>query len=475
MNPPYPRDMAGYGRSTPDPRWPGDAAIAVQFVVNYEEGGENNILHGDPASEAFLSEIVGAAPWPGQRHMNMESIYEYGARAGFWRLWRLFTERNIPVTVFGVATALERAPDQVAAMLEADWEIASHALKWIDYKDFSREDERAQMAQAIEIHTRVTGSRPLGWYTGRCSEHTNELVAEEGGFLYSADSYADELPYWVTGAHGPQLMVPYTLDANDMRFATPQGFNSGDQFFAYLKDSFDSLYAEGLAGAPKMMSVGLHCRLVGRPGRAAALARFLDYIQGFERVWTARRVDIARHWQEVHPYRPNDGASDPAQMSAEAFVARFGGVFEHSPWIAIRALAQRKSEDCSTADGLHETLCRIFRAASREERLGVLTAHPDLAGRLALAGELTGDSTKEQASAGLDSLSEAELARFTELNRRYTETFRFPFIMAVKGRNKQEILEAFENRVENDAETEFATACSQVERIALLRLKDLLP
>lgn len=475
MIPPYPRDMAGYGRSTPDPRWPGNAAIAVQFVVNYEEGGENNILHGDPASEAFLSEIVGAAAWPGQRHMNMESIYEYGARAGFWRLWRLFTERSIPVTVFGVATALERAPDQVAAMLEADWEIASHGLKWIEYKDFTRDDERTHMAQAIEIHTRVTGARPSGWYTGRCSEHTNELVAEEGGFLYAADSYADELPYWVTGPKGPQLIVPYTLDANDMRFATPQGFNSGDQFFAYLKDSFDSLYAEGLAGAPKMMSVGLHCRLVGRPGRAAALARFLDYIQGFERVWTARRIDIARHWHEAHPYRQSDGDTDPRQLSGAAFVARFGGVFEHSPWITIRALNRRKNEDCSSATDLHDLLCSIFRAASKDERLGVLTAHPDLAGRLALAGELTSDSTQEQASAGLDRLSEDELARFTELNARYTHKFHFPFIMAVKGSGKDEILQAFEHRLENDPETEFAAACSEVERIALLRLKDLLP
>lgn len=477
MTPPYPRDMAGYGRSTPDPCWPGNAAIAVQFVVNYEEGGENNILHGDPASEAFLSEIVGAAAWPGQRHMNMESIYEYGARSGFWRLWRLFTERKIPVTVFGVATALERAPDQVAAMLEADWEIASHGLKWIEYKDFTREEERAHMAQAIDIHTRVTGSRPRGWYTGRCSEYTNELVAEDGGFLYGADSYADELPYWVDGAKGPQLMVPYTLDANDMRFATPQGFNSGDQFFAYLKDSFDSLYAEGLAGAPKMMSVGLHCRLVGRPGRAAALARFLDYIQGFERVWTPRRIDIAEHWHEMRPYRQSDSdaAAGPAQMRGEDFVARFGGIFEHSPWIAVRALKRRKDEDCEGAEALHALLCSIFRAASDEERLAVLTAHPDLAGRLALAGGLTSDSTREQASAGLDSLSENELSRFTELNTRYTEKFRFPFIMAVKGRNKDEILEAFERRVENDLETEFTTACSQVERIALLRLKDLLP
>lgn len=294
---PYRRDLRGHGRDPPDPRWPDGARIALQFVVNYEEGGENSILHGDAASEAFLSEIVGAQAWPGQRHMNMESIYEYGARAGFWRLWRLLTARRIPVTVFGVATALRRSPDQVAAMREADWEIASHGLKWIEYKDFAVEDERRHMGDAIRMHTEVTGARPLGWYTGRCSEATARLVMEEGGFVYSSDSYADDLPYFVEGPRGPHLIVPYTLDSNDMRFATPQGFNSGDQFLAYLRDSFDVLYREGLAGAPKMLSIGLHCRLVGRPGRIAALERFLDHVATHERVWIARRIDIARHWQ----------------------------------------------------------------------------------------------------------------------------------------------------------------------------------
>ena len=298
---PYPRDMRGYGRTTPDPKWPGGAHICVQFVVNYEEGGENCILHGDAASEAFLSEIVGAQPWPGQRHWNMESIYEYGARSGFWRLWRLFTARRLPVTVFGVATALERGPEQVAAMKEVGWEIASHGLKWIEYKDYSAEEERDHMRAAIALHTRVTGERPLGWYTGRTSMHTLDLVTEEGGFLYCADSYADDLPYWVRSLKGTQLVVPYTLDANDMRFATQQGFNSGDQFFAYLKDSFDTLYREGAEGQPKMMSVGLHGRLVGRPGRVAALARFLDSIQGHDRVWVARRIDVARHWADRFP------------------------------------------------------------------------------------------------------------------------------------------------------------------------------
>jgi putative urate catabolism protein len=296
----YPRDLVGYGRTQPHPNWPERARIAVQFVINYEEGGENCILHGDSASEAFLSEIVSAVPFPGARHMSMESCYEYGSRVGFWRLYRLFTDRQIPVTVYGVAMALARNPDAVAAMLEADWEIASHGYRWIDYKDFSESAEREHLHKAIEIHTQVTGQRPTGWYTGRTSPHTRKLVVEAGGFLYDADSYADDLPYWNYDYGKPHLVIPYTLDNNDMRFATPQGFNSGEQFFAYLRDAFDLLYAEGET-APKMMSVGLHCRLVGRPGRAAALARFLDYVQQHDLVWLCRRIDIAKHWQQQHP------------------------------------------------------------------------------------------------------------------------------------------------------------------------------
>jgi putative urate catabolism protein len=295
----YPRNLVGYGQHPPHPQWKDQARIAVQFVINYEEGGENCVLHGDLASEAFLSEIVGAAPFQGMRHMNMESCYEYGSRAGFWRLYRMFTSRGIPITVYGVAMALERNPEAVAAMKAADWEIASHGYRWIEYKDFSEAAEREHLKLAIDIHTRVTGSRPLGWYTGRSSEQTDKLVIEEGGFLYSSDSYADDLPYWVNTDKKPHLIIPYTLDNNDMRFATPQGFNSGDQFFAYLRDAFDVLYAEGET-APKMMSVGLHCRLVGRPGRAAALMRFLDYVQQHDRVWLCRRIDIARHWHEHH-------------------------------------------------------------------------------------------------------------------------------------------------------------------------------
>jgi putative urate catabolism protein len=298
----YPRDLVGYGRDTPDPRWPGGAQLAVQVVLNYEEGGENSILHGDPGSEAFLSETVGAVSWEGLRNPNMESMYEFGSRAGFCRLWRLFTQNRVPVTVFGVATALERGPQQVAAMLEAGWEIASHGLKWIDYKDMPVAKERAQIAEAIRIHSAVTGSAPLGWYTGRVSPNTLQLVMELGSLLYSADSYADELPYWVLTPEGGQhLIVPYTLDVNDFRFAMPQGFNSGEQFFTYLKDSFDCLYEEGRQGRAKLLSIGLHCRLAGRPGRARALQRFLAYALGHERVWWATRADVARHWRAHFP------------------------------------------------------------------------------------------------------------------------------------------------------------------------------
>jgi len=300
----YPRDLTGYGQTPPHPQWPNSARIALQFVINYEEGGENCILHGDAASEAFLSEIIGAAPLLGVRNMNMESMYEYGSRAGFWRLHRLFTQRQLPVTVYGVAMALDRNRDAAAAMVKAEWEVASHGYRWIDYQYVGEDTEREHIRTAIALHTQATGSRPLGFYQGRVSPNTRRLVMEEGGFLYDADSYADDLPYWVWGGDAPHLVIPYTLDNNDMRFATAQGFNSGDQFFAYLRDAFDVLYAEGET-APKMMSVGLHCRLSGRPGRTAALARFLDYVQGHDEVWICRRVDIARHWHRHHlPQQP---------------------------------------------------------------------------------------------------------------------------------------------------------------------------
>ena len=296
----YPRDMIGYGSTPPRPNWPGDARIAVQFVINYEEGGENNILHGDRTSEAFLSDIVGAEAWDDVRHISMESLYEYGSRSGFWRLHRLFTSRDLPITIFGVAMALERNPDAVAAMLDANWEIASHGWRWINYQFIDEETEREHLRKAVDIHERITGSRPEGWYTGRTSPNTRRLVVEEGGFIYDADAYSDDLPYWDMSFNKPHLVVPYTLDANDMRFATSQGFNSGDQFFAYLRDAFDTLYEEG-AEAPKMMSVGLHCRLIGRPGRFLSLRRFLDHIQAHDKVWVCRRIDIARHWHENHP------------------------------------------------------------------------------------------------------------------------------------------------------------------------------
>ncbi len=468
----YPRDMRGHGPSPANANWPDKARIALQFVINYEEGGENNILHGDAASEAFLSEIVGAAAWPGQRHWNMESIYEYGARAGFWRLHRLFTELDVPATVYGVATALARSPEQVQAMQDADWEIASHGLKWIEYKDYSEADERADMAAAIDLHTQVTGSRPTGWYTGRCSENTVRLAAEEGGFDYVADSYADDLPYWSRFGDRDQLIVPYTLDCNDMRFATPQGFNSGDQFFAYLKDSFDALYAEGAVGAPKMMSVGLHCRLIGRPGRIMALRRFMEYARSHSDVWFARRIDIARHWQKNHPA---PSGPRPSQMTKQDFVEAYGGIYEHSPWIAERAwqLELGAAHDC--AAGLHSALARVFRTASEDERLGVLNAHPDLAGKLAAAKQLTAQSTSEQAGAGLDALTDQERADFTRLNGEYTAKHGFPFIIAVRDNTKATIKKAFERRLANDSKSEFAEAARQVERIAFHRLADLLP
>lgn len=474
----YLRDMRGFGKNVPDAKWPGKAAIAVQFVVNYEEGGENCILHGDAASEAFLSEIVGAQPWPDMRHWNMESIYEYGARAGFWRLFHMFKNAGIKPTCYGVASALARSPEQTSAMLEAGWEIASHGLRWIDYRAHEMEAERADLEEAIRLHREVTGSRPLGFYCGRTSENTVRLAAEDGGFTYISDTYDDDLPYWLDhDGHGnaikPQLVIPYSLDTNDMRFATPQGFSSGDQFYTYLKDSFDTLYNEGLAGRPKMMSIGLHCRLVGRPGRAAALQRFINYVKSHERVWLPRRIEIADHWRANHPYQPAN--LRPSRMDREAFIQAFGGIFEHSPWIAERAFELELGPAHDSAIGLHNALARMFRSATEPERLGVLNAHPDLAGRLALAKRLTSESTAEQASAGLDALTDDERLFFTSNNQAYVEKFGFPFIIAVKGLSRHEIMNAFTTRLANDRETEFDTACHQVERIARLRLKDILP
>ena len=305
----YPRDLAGYGRAVPHARWPGGARIALQFVLNYEEGGENAVLHGDPASEQFLSEMFSPAAFPA-RHMSMEGIYEYGSRAGVWRILREFERRRLPMTIFGVSMALQRHPELTAAFKELGHEIACHGWRWISYQTMDEAVEREHMRIGMDIITQLTGERPLGWYTGRDSPHTRRLVADYGGFEYDSDYYGDDLPFWMRvrktdGSVVPQLIVPYTLDTNDMRFSSAQGFAQGDDFFTYLKDAFDVLYAEGDphgADAPKMLNIGMHCRLLGRPGRMRSLQRFLDYVQGHTQVWICRRLDIARHWQQTHPF-----------------------------------------------------------------------------------------------------------------------------------------------------------------------------
>ena len=466
----YPRDMRGYGTHPPQVEWQGKAKIAVQFVLNYEEGGENCLLHGDAGSEAFLSEIVGVAPWAGMRHWNMESIYEYGARAGFWRLHRLFTEAKIPLTIYGVATALARSPEQVSAMLEAEWEIASHGYKWIDYKDFTAKDEAKHVADAIRLHTETTGTRPLGWYTGRCSLNTVNLVCKAGGFTYISDSYADDLPYWHIYDNQPHLIIPYTLDANDMRFAAVQGFNAGDQFFNYLKDSFDALYREGAEGAPKMLSIGLHCRLIGRPGRIESLRRFIDYIASHDGVWCPRRIDIAEHWHQHHPFDMKAWQVRPSGLNKTDFVKRFGAVFEHAPWVAEGVFALELGGAHDSAIGLHNAFCRVFRRAGYDRQLEILRAHPDLAGT---SKRLTTHGTDEQISVALDAFTDDEWAQFADLDQRYKHKFGHPFILAVKGKSKAEIIKIFTTRLEAEAKAEFAEACRQVEKIALLRLKDL--
>ena len=397
-------------------------------------------------------------------------LYEYGARAGFWRVHRIL--RDVPVTVYGVATALARAPEQVAAMKAAKWEIASHGLKWVEHRDMAPEEERVQIREAIRLHTEVTGTPPRGWYTGRCSMNTVDLAAEEGDLAYIADSYADDLPYWVQAGGKDQLIVPYTMDCNDMRFAIQAGFATGADFEAMVRDAFDVLYAEGQAGAPKMLSIGLHCRLIGRPSRAAALARVLAHMRGHDGVWFATRQQIAEHWAATHPPVTRER---PSQMSREEFVVAFGGIFEHSPWIAEGAHALELGPAHDSATGVHSALARVFRSAPEEKRLAVLTAHPDLAGKLAEAKRLTPESTAEQASVGLDALTDDERATFTALNDAYTSKFGFPFIIAVRDNTKASILQAFQRRVQNDRTTELAEACRQVERIAELRLREKLP
>ena len=467
----YPRDLSGYGKLQPNFLWPNGSIIALQFVINYEEGGENNILHQDQGSEAFLSEIIGAESWKGKRHWNMESIYEYGARAGFWRLRNIFDAKGIPVTVFGVAEALARSPQQVEAMIESDWEIASHGLKWIEYKNFSLQKERKFFRDALTLHKAVTGSEPLGWYLGRCSMNTVNMACEYGKFEYISDSYADDLPYWYDYKGQKNLIIPYTLDANDMRFATAQGFNSGTQFFDYLKDTFDCLYQEGEKGHPKMMTIGLHCRLAGRPGRARAIEKFIDYILDHQKVWCAKRVDIARFWKENLPIKDNKLL--PSEMTKAEFISKYGNVFEHSDWIAAKTFEKNLSPQINSSTGLHQLMCMNFRLATEEQKMKTLLSHPDLAGKLADLGKLTKESESEQASAGLDSLSEEQKREFRELNNGYHKTFGFPFILAVKNKKPNEILSNINLRMKNSRRQEFKTACNEVEKIARLRIHDL--
>jgi len=429
-----------------------------------------------------LTDVTSFAELPRSHRHLVKSVVDHAAARTAVSSWlaaegerRLCPGHSVGVVYNGID------PEDVAEAPEAELEPYRGRLperyfamlaNLHPYKGHDVAAEQVEMAEAIGLHTEVTGERPLGWYTGRGSMNTVDLASEEGGFLYVADSYADDLPYWHEHGGRQQLVVPYTLDANDMRFATPQGFNSGEQFFAYLKDSFDVLYAEGIAGRPKMLSIGLHCRLAGRPGRAASLARFIDHCQRHEKVWFARRIDIARHWHERHPPRPFER---PSAMACQRFIERFGGVFEHSPWVAERAHELELGPAHDSAEGLWHAMARVFRSASQEERLGVLKAHPDLAGKLAQARRLTVESAAEQASAGLDVLTDVERARFEALNASYVERFGFPFIVAVKGLDKSAILDAFERRLENRRDEELATACREVERIARLRLSDMLP
>ena len=425
-------------------------------------------MHGDAASEAFLSEIVGAVPWPGQRHWNMESIYEYGARAGFWRLHRMFTKAGIPITVYGVATALARAPEPVAAMQEAGWEIASHGLKWVEYKDISREQEEADLKEAIRIHTAVTGEPPRGWYLGRCSINTVELVAAQGGFAYISDAYNDDLPYWLEQDQGNQLIIPYTLDTNDMRFATAQGFNSGSQFFDYLKDTFDTLYAEGQEGQSKMMNIGLHCRLTGRPGRAAALQRFIDYIRRHEKVWYARRIDIARHWYIYHPPLPQ--VMDVYTMDRHTFVQTFGQVFGSNPWIAERTYDHELSPALRSLEGLYRALVFQFRTAAPAEREAVLRVPPDRGKKSTASASV--DAVKS-ACGWFSSLMDKERIDFAEIHTMYREKFGYPLILAAQEGDKEVILDNCTKRLKNSPDEEFPIACAEVEKIAHLRLQEI--
>jgi OHCU decarboxylase len=463
---PYPRDLKGYGENIPHPNWPNKAKIAVQFVLNYEEGGENTILHGDEGSEVFLSDIIGAPSFIGARHMSMESIYEYGARAGVWRILDLFKKYDMPLTIFAVAMAAMRAPHVIERCMKDGHEIASHGFRWINYHGINKSLEREHMQQAIDILSFMTGERPLGWYTGRTSENTRDLLHEAGGFLYDSDDYSDDLPFWSNQVLGQHLVIPYSLEANDMRFATMQGFNTGEHFFQYLKDSFDILYQEGANGAPKMLSIGLHCRLIG-------LQKFLDYISKKNDVWVTRRVDIARHWHKNFPYLGPNAHKIIAPMGEGDFMKNFDNIYEHSNWILKRAFPLIKSMGAITAEKISHICQKILREATAEERLGLLQAHPDLAGKLALAGELTDASTKEQSASRLNECTKEQLEKFHALNAEYKQKFNFPFIMAVKYTHREEILRHFERRIKNSPVVELEAALNEVHKIALWRMSDI--
>ena len=460
MNPNrYPRDLSGKFCQPDQIKWPNDEKIAVQFVLNYEEGGENCLLHGDTQSEGFLSEIVSAVPWQNQRHWNMESIYEYGARAGFWRIYELFSEHAIPITVYAIATALARSPEQVHAMQSANWEIASHGYKWIEHKDLSPHEEEVQIKKAIELHKSVTGETPKGWYTGRASINSVDLICKQGSLEYISDSYADDLPYWYVYRDKPQLIIPYTLDANDMRFASAQGFNSGDQFFTYLKDSFDSLYREGAKGKPKMLSIGLHCRLIGRPGRIESLFKFLSYIRGFNDVWYPRRIDISDYWHANYPFDMTLWKRRATALSEQAFIAKFSAVFENGLWIAEDAFKLELGPSHNTAIGLHNAFCRIFRSASYEKRRKLVEQHSGGYKKPVIFEKLISEQDKELAGA---------------LDDEYTKKFGFKYTLSETDANNCDVLQNLKDRLATDYSTEFKQNCRQIEKIALEKISVLI-
>ena len=460
MNPNrYPRDLSGKFCQPVQIKWPNNEKIAVQFVLNYEEGGENCLLHGDSQSEGFLSEIVSAVPWQNQRHWNMESIYEYGARAGFWRIYELFSEHAIPITVYAIATALARSPEQVHAMQSANWEIASHGYKWIEHKDLSPHEEEVQIKKAIELHKSVTGETPKGWYTGRASINSVDLICKQGSLEYISDSYADDLPYWYVYRDKPQLIIPYTLDANDMRFASAQGFNSGDQFFTYLKDSFDSLYREGAKGKPKMLSIGLHCRLIGRPGRIESLFKFLSYIRGFSDVWYPRRIDISDYWHANYPFDMTLWKRRATALSEQAFIEKFSAVFENGLWIAEDAFKLELGPSHNTAIGLHNAFCRIFRSASYEKRRKLVEQHSGGYKKPVIFEKLISEKDKELAGA---------------LDDEYTKKFGFKYTLSETDANNCDVLQNLKDRLATDYSTEFKQNCRQIEKIALEKISVLI-